>query len=100
MLGAVSNYKKIKILCKLNESTQDAPQYFEFNVDGTHQSYSMIGGVVAPNGNCYIGNASVNITDSTISYTAGNQMQFGQAPTNNKNAAIYEVVGINRIAGV
>lgn len=100
MFDSISNYEKIKILCKLNSTTNDAPQYFEFNVDGAHDSYSMLGAVAASNGNCYIGHASVNITGNTISYTAGNQMQFGQAPTNNKNATIYEVVGINRIAGV
>lgn len=94
----VSNFNKIKILCKLNTTTNDAPQYFEFTVDGTHEVYSMLGAVTSSTGNCYVGHAAVSISGTTITYTYGNQMQFGQAPTNNKNATIYKVVGVNRIA--
>lgn len=95
----VSNFSKIKILCKLNTTTNDSPQYFEFTVDGTHNTYSMLGAVTSSTGNCYVGHAAVSISGTTITYTYGNQMQFGQTPTNNKNATIYKVIGVHRIAG-
>lgn len=94
----VSNFSKIKILCKLNKTTNDSPQYFEFTVDGTHNVYSMLGAVTSSNGNCYVGHAAISISGTTITYTYGNQMQFGQTPTNNKNATIYKIIGVNRIA--
>ena len=94
----ISNFNCVKILCKLNRSTPDAPQWFEFASNVEY--YTMLGGLTdinSPAGNAYIGEAMVSLTGGMINYYNGKQLAWGSNNiANDKNASIYQVIGIGR----
>ena len=96
----ISNFNRVKILCNLNRDTPDAPQWFEFNTNIEY--YTMIGGLtnaVTTAGQAYMGEAMVSLSGGKIDYYNGKQLQWGvTAVANNKNASIYQVIGIGRKA--
>ena len=96
----VSNFNSVKILCKLNRSTPDAPQWFEFATN--IENYTIIGGltdVASPAGNAYMGEAMVSLANGVINYYNGKQIAWGTTSiANEKLASIYKVIGLNRKA--
>ena len=94
----ISSFNRVKMLCKLNRSTPVAAQWFEFTTDTEY--YTMLGGLTNDNttaGKAYMGEAMVSLSGGIIDYYNGKQLEWGStAVSNNKNASIYQVIGINR----
>jgi len=94
----VSGFNNVKILCKLNRSTPDASQWFEFPT--TVEYFTMIGGLtnaITTAGNAYMGEAMISLSGGKIDYYNGKQLAWGtSAVSNSKNASIYKVIGIGR----
>lgn len=98
----VSSFNKVKILTKINTSTPDAKQWFEFDTD--REYYTMLGGLTDGSdtsaGAPYIGLVMVSLTGGIVKYVNGYQHMLRQTePDHRLFASICKVVGINRISG-
>lgn len=95
----VSSFNKVKILTKINNSTPDAKQWFEFDTD--REFYTMLGGLTdisdTSAGSPFLGLVMVSLTGGIVKYVNGYQHMWGQAGFDHSLfASIYKVVGINR----
>ena len=97
----VSSFNKVKILTKINNSTPDAKQWFEFDTD--REYYTMLGGLTDGSdtsaGAPFLGLVMVSLTGGIVKYVNGYQHMWGQTGFDHKLfASIYKVIGIGRKA--
>ena len=95
----VSSFNKVKILTKINRSTQDAKQWFEFDTD--REYYTMLGGLTDNSdtsaGAPFHGLVMISLTGGNVKYVNGYQHYWHHtAPEQRMFASIYKVVGIGR----
>lgn len=95
----ISSFNKVKFLTKINNSTPDAKQWFEFDTD--REYYTMLGGLTdgsdTSGGSPFLGLVMVSLTGGIVKYVNGYQHRWGQAGFDHRLfASIYKVVGINR----
>lgn len=94
----ISSFETVKIYAKLNRSTPDAGQWFEFP---TNKDYiTILGGLTNATtsaGNAYYGIAMLSFTGNEIKYYNGRQQMIGSTTASTSmNAGIYKVIGIGR----
>ena len=95
----ISSFNKVKILTKINNSTPDAKQWFEFDTD--REYYTMLGGLTdgldTSAGAPFIGLVMVSLTGGNVKYVNGYQQYLNDTAAEHKMfASIYKVVGIGR----
>ena len=97
----ISGFNSIKFLVKLNRSTDDASEWFEFDTNKTN--FGMCGALSnnasSSAGNGYIGWLMASINGTTLTYTNHYQWLMNTSylqPTHQSNGRIFEVRGINR----
>ena len=95
----VSSFNKVKILTKINRSTQDAKQWFEFDTD--REYYTMLGGLTDNSdtsaGAPFHGLVMISLTGGNVKYVNGYQHYWHHtAPEHKMFASIYKVIGIGR----
>ena len=95
----ISSFNKVKILTKINNSTPDAKQWFEFDTD--REYYTMLGGLTDGSdtnaGAPFHGLVMVSLTGGNIKYVNGYQHYWNDTAAEHKMfASIYKVVGIGR----
>ena len=95
----VSSFNKVKILTKINSSTPDAKQWFEFDTD--REYYTMLGGLTDGSdtsaGSPFYGLVMVSLTGGIVKYVNGYQRMLGQTGFDHRLFAnICKVVGIGR----
>ena len=98
----ISRFSRIKFLAKLNRSTNEASEWFEYDTDKTN--FGMCGALSnnagSSAGNGYIGWLMASINGTTLKYTNHYQWMMSYSsfvtPTHTANGSIMEVVGINR----
>ena len=95
----ISSFNKVKILTKINNSTPDAKQWFEFDTD--REYYTMLGGLTDGSdtsaGEPFNGLVMVSLTGGNVKYVNGYQHYWKDTVAEHKMfASIYKVVGIGR----
>ena len=95
----VSSFNKVKILTKINRSTQDAKQWFEFDTD--REYYTMLGGLTENSdtsaGGPFNGLVMISLTGGNVKYVNGYQHMWGITGIDHRMfASIYKVIGIGR----
>ena len=95
----VSSFNKVKILTKINRSTQDAKQWFEFDTD--REYYTMLGGLTDNSdtsaGGPFHGLVMISLTGGNIKYINGYQHRWGITGIDHRMfASIYKVIGVGR----
>lgn len=101
----ISRFSRIKFLAKLNRSTNEASEWFEYDTDKTN--FGMCGALSnnagSSAGNGYIGWLMASINGTTLTYTNHYQWMMSytsfSTATHTANGSIMKVVGINRISG-
>lgn len=97
----ISSFNKVKILTKINRSTQDAKQWFEFDTD--REYYTILGGLTDNSdtsaGGPFHGLVMISLTGGNVKYVNGYQHMWGITGFDHKMfASIYKVIGIGRKA--
>lgn len=95
----ISSFNKVKILTKINRSTPDAKQWFEFDTD--REYYTMLGGLTDGSntsaGGPFDGLVMISLTGGNVKYVNGYQHYWNSTAAEHRMfASIYKVIGIGR----